>query len=89
MKIVKVDWADATGGIRVGWRPLRSMTAPPVKVESVGFLIRNDDVVAIVPHLAEEDGDGEIAIPAGWVTKIIELGPRGKPIKAGSGISGG
>ena len=53
------------------------MTDGPVLVVSVGFLLKEGDIIVIVPHVAEgKDGDGEIHIPSGWVKSIVELTPE-------------
>jgi hypothetical protein len=77
MRLVLVEWADAYGGERSGWRPLAKMTEAPVVTTSVGYLAScRPDAVLIVPHVtADGDGDGEIYIPRGWITRIAELAP--------------
>ena len=84
MRVVRVDWRDATGGVRSGWRPLSeiiksSKVAPAV---SYGAVLKDeDDAITICPHFAGntlEDGDGDVTIPKEWVTKITDL----KPVKA-------
>lgn len=75
MRLVLVEWVDAYGGGRYGWRPLDSMADKPAPCTSVGYLLRHTkEEIVIVPHLQEETwGDGEIAIPTGWVKRIVDL----------------
>ena len=76
--ILMVEWDDATGGNRSGWRALKSLLGPPEKVISVGFAIRDDDVITLVPHKAGDEGDGEISIPRIWATAVTVLVPSRK-----------
>ena len=78
-KIVLVEWLDACGGERRGWRPMKEVQAQePAKCQSVGFLVRKTKTeVVVCPHLArlgdDVDGDAELAIPRSWVKKIKVL----------------
>lgn len=83
-RICKVTWLDATGGVRAGWRPLRTIGGPAETVISVGFLLKDDDVVILVPHLSGEEGDGEICIPRTWIKEVVELVPARKKKSPGS-----
>lgn len=89
LKLVRVDWMDAFGGVREGWRGIADVrdrkTTPAI---SIGFLAKEtDEKIVILPHLVSADenpvnyetcsGDGELAIPKAWVTSIVEL----KPVK--------
>lgn len=88
LRIVRVEWLDATGGTRIGWRPLKALLEPPEEAVSVGFLLREDDVIILVPHISGPEGDGEIAIPTAWVKSIVDLEPVKKkksPTLSGSG----
>ena len=78
--LVLVKWRDAMGGTRGGWRPMGTMHAPLADCESVGWVAEHDtEKIVVVPHVAGDDGDGEIAIPTPWVQKITLLTPkRGK-----------
>ena len=86
-KIVRVEWIDAHGGVRGGWRELSLISKrKAVHALSVGVLLHEaSDRVVVCPHfvgnekgidLDETDtsGDGEIAIPRSWVRKITVLG---------------
>ena len=85
-KVVRVDWLDAHGGVRGGWRDVSTVAKrkPAVSV-SFGVLLRQDnEYVVICPHFAGDDNgidmekdvsaDGEMAIPMKWVKKITKLG---------------
>jgi hypothetical protein len=87
VKLVRVDWMDAFGGVREGWRGIEDIkgraTAPAI---SIGFLAREtDEKVVILPHLISADvnpvdfttcsGDGELVIPKTWIRSIVELRP--------------
>jgi hypothetical protein len=79
MKLVLVNWHDAAGGNKSGWRNLESMKSDTLHpVQSVGFLLRKtDELVTVVPHVSGEQGDGEIDIPCSWIVGgIIELAPK-------------
>lgn len=80
--LVLVQWRDAMGGTRGGWRPIGTMHAPVADCESVGWVVEHTaDKLVVVPHIAGDDGDGEIAIPAAWVQKITLLTTkRGKRV---------
>jgi hypothetical protein len=79
MRLVLVEWVDASGGIRSGWRPLAEIkkTSAPMPALSVGWIIRDDeDCVTVCPHRVGEDhdqGDGELAIPKSWVIRMVDL----------------
>lgn len=75
MRLVKVEWIDAHGGGRYGWRPLEGMTERPAPCRSVGYLLRETgEEIVVVPHLQDTDmGDGEIIIPGRWVKRIVDL----------------
>lgn len=80
--LVLVQWRDAMGGTRGGWRPLDTMHAPTADCESVGWVVEHTaEKIVVVPHMAGDDGDGEIAIPTPWVQKITPLTvKRGKRV---------
>ncbi len=72
--LVLVQWKDAMGGTRGGWRPLDTMHAPTADCESVGWVVEhNAQKIVVVPHMAGDDGDGEIAIPSDWIQKVVQL----------------
>lgn len=86
LKIVRVDWLDAQGGVRTGWREVTALEKEkPVKAISIGVLLKKDkNRIVVCPHLVgdhneinfdeEVHGDGVLSIPNGWVTKITVLG---------------
>ena len=77
MVLVLIEWKDAMGGTRGGWRPLDTMHAPTADCQSVGWVVEhNEKRIVICPHKAGDDGDGEIAIPPDWVQKITPLTVR-------------
>ena len=80
--LVLVDWKDAMGGTRSGWRPIDTMHAPTADCQSVGWVVENTaEKIVVVPHKAGDEGDGEIAIPKDWVQKITPLTmKRGKRV---------
>ena len=77
--IVLIEWADACGGARSGWRHITEIEkTTPATCYSVGFLMRHTKAeVLIVPHIAtvddQIDGDAELSIPRSWVKKITVL----------------
>lgn len=85
LKIVRVDWIDAYGGVLHGWRSHSEMVArEAVKAVSFGVLLRETrDALVVCPHFVGEsdkldvgtaNGDGDIAIPRSWVRKVTILG---------------
>lgn len=87
LKLVRVDWMDAFGGVREGWRGIADVrdrkTTPAI---SVGYLAKEGpDKIVIIPHFVSADekdvdfttcsADGEISIPLDWVRSIVELRP--------------
>lgn len=79
--LVLVEWHDAVGGVKQGWRDIDKMETEPQMATSVGFLIRKKGYVLIVPHRSKDnDGDGEIAIQNSWISNIYSL-KRGRRIK--------
>ena len=75
--LVLVEWDDAAGGHREGWRSLESMNPEPIRCRSVGWIRHRDDKkIIVVPHVSGDgDGDGEIVIPAAWA-RVIHLEER-------------
>jgi hypothetical protein len=76
MRLVLIEWLDATGGTRAGWKPVADMKRDlPHKCRSVGWIIHeDDDRVVIVPHMTGDgDGDGELTIPRDWQQSVLEL----------------
>lgn len=82
MKIVLVEWLDAHGGNRTGWKDLKEIaSAMPAKGKSVGWMVKETEHhIVICPHFVGEDtelqGDGEMSIPKSWV-KAIKVLRRG------------
>jgi len=85
LKIVRVDWLDAHGGIRRGWRPREELSKrKPAHAVSIGVMLESTPKhVVLCPHFVSEsygldtdsmEGDGEISIPRDWVSKITVLG---------------
>lgn len=86
-KIVRVDWLDAHGGARVGWKGLPEAASTQSKpAVSFGAIIKQTKQSLVVcPHFVSgkegevfvyegADADGEIAIPKKWVVKVTDLG---------------
>jgi hypothetical protein len=85
LKIVRVDWVDAVGGVRLGWRPVSKCKADNTTLcVSIGVLIeRTKEAIVVLPHICHiassgvpewAQGDGEIAIPSSWVKRVKVLG---------------
>lgn len=75
MKLMVIEWEDASGGMRQGWRQLSDMPCKAQKAISVGWVIQDSlQATTIVPHVSGNEGDGEITIPAGWILskRVIE-----------------
>lgn len=80
-RLVKIEWHDAVGGARTGWRSLSEIeTNETAKAISVGYVVACDDrSITICPHFVfcdqvDRQGDGEIIIPVSWIERIIDLG---------------
>lgn len=83
MKLVLVEWHDATGGVRGGWKSVAELVKDKARqCRSVGWLAHEDNAcVVIVPHTTDDgDGDGEITIPRDWCQRIVDLveKPKGR-----------
>ena len=85
LKIVRVDWVDAVGGVRLGWRPIpKCKTDNTALCVSIGVMIeKTKAAIVVLPHICHlassgvpewAQGDGEIAIPSSWVKKVTVLG---------------
>lgn len=81
-RLVRVEWHDATGGERTGWRPLKLMKANSiVPAVSVGYVVSDtDEQITLCPHVVYTDtktphGDGEITIPRSWIDHVVDLIP--------------
>ena len=76
-RLVLVEWADAEGGVRSGWRPIEDMAQDTVPCYSVGWLVDDGDPMVVCPHMGKAGdrtiGDGEIRIPAAWCSRIVDL----------------
>lgn len=72
--LVYVEWVDAESGPAT-WEPVAdAIKAQPAPARSVGWVIAQDaDRLVIVPHIANDEVGGRIAIPAPWITRIVEL----------------
>lgn len=84
MRLVKIEWSDANGGWRHGWKDVSDMpkTMEVSLAVSVGYLVHETKTaVLLCPHLVNDkdaperdtQGDGEIAIPKSWITRIVDL----------------
>ena len=80
-RIALVEWLDAHGGVRTGWRDMAEIRKrEPVVALSIGYLVaETKTTITICPHIVTdgegnaEMGDGEISIPRSWVRKIKVL----------------
>lgn len=75
-KLVLIEWVDAHGGTREGWRTLSDAAQRSLSVcKSVGWIIRADrKEVVIIPHTQDEElGDGELVLPRKWIKRIAPL----------------
>ena len=77
MKLVLVEWTDATGGVRTGWRSIASMAETTAPARAVGWVVHEDATVLVIcPHQVGDnfgEGDGEIRIGRSWVTRLVDL----------------
>lgn len=75
-----MKWLDATGGLRTGWRSLKSINLEPEPSETVGFLLRESKkAILVVPHRSGPDeGDGEICILKDTIEELVDLVPSRK-----------
>ncbi|MBM4071738.1 MAG: hypothetical protein FJ271_22850 [Planctomycetes bacterium] len=82
-RLVLIEWKDAAGGERSGWKPIAEMARDkPHSCKSVGWIAHEDDkCLVLVPHTTrDDDGDGEIRIPKDWCQKVTDLieKPKGR-----------
>jgi len=78
--LVLVTWHDAA--VFHGWKPIDHLTKVKTdKVESVGFLLQdNDEFIVLVMGLSENEdeevvlGTETLAIPRQWLMKVEKLG---------------
>lgn len=85
MRLVLVEWRDAEGGVRAGWRLVSQMSSELTPCKSVGWVKEDGDegyvegVLIVVPHLGDHEnreallGDGELRIPAAWAQRVVDL----------------
>lgn len=78
MKMVYLEWADATG--RAGWMDVEDQKTydwSPMMIASIGILVREDkDSLTICHSKSEHDHiNGYITIPKGWIKnrKTVKL----------------
>jgi hypothetical protein len=74
-RLVLVQWDDAIAHEYTGWRH-RSETSvlEPASAISVGWVISDTPkAIVLVSHRCDEDVDGEICIPRGCITNIVDL----------------
>lgn len=74
-KLIRINWVDAISHDSGGWLCTESGQLTPSLCESVGWVIREtEDSIHIAAHFSE-DGEamsGDICIPRGCITEIIE-----------------
>lgn len=84
MKLALIEWIDANGGVRTGWRELSDLTRREGALAvSMGRIIKETGKeIILLPHWLPEgktmdgevhQGDGEIAIQKNWIKKIHRL----------------
>lgn len=73
-KLVLVQWRDAVGGNRSGWKDLADMTPRLDLVSSVGWLLhKNRRSITICPNISGHQGDGDFSIPRAWIQRMVVL----------------
>lgn len=86
-KIVRIDWLDAHGGNRGGWKEVKEAAkTETLPALSIGVVLRETKrTIVVCPHFVsagpnvpvntvDSQADGEIAIPRKWIKSITELG---------------
>jgi hypothetical protein len=78
--LVLVEWEDATGGNRSGWREIADMKPRLDLVRSVGWLIHKDRrSVTICPNISVTQGDADLSVPRKWIKRMVKL-TEGEPL---------
>ena len=79
MRLVLIEWEDSFG-CSPGWSPLDDLKPESLTCKSVGWLaFDGDKVKVLVPNVSDkqascnQQGCGDIAIPARAITKITDL----------------
>lgn len=86
-KIVRIDWLDAHGGNRGGWKDVKDAAqTETLPALSVGVVLRETKrTIVVCPHFVSgaadkpvdtstSQADGEIAIPKKWIKALTVLG---------------
>lgn len=74
MKLVRVEWDDATS-MKSGWKTIKKVRKQrPEKCVSVGYIARRTKrYITLVASTVAKQCDGDVTIPVGWITKIKRL----------------
>jgi len=82
MKLVKIVWLDHCSYSTAQWRELdRISTLEPVKVNSLGYVVKETkDMIIIASHVYHDDddhgGQGEMCIIKKCIVSRVELTER-------------
>lgn len=78
-KLVKITWSDSYG-VTTGWQDIENYTANELLIESVGFVIEENEKVIAVAHnyakateLTPEQVNGIMTIPKCCINSIIVI----------------
>ena len=82
MRLVLIEWVDAAMG-KLEWHAPKDSEPGELGCRSVGWLLHDHkDYKTVVPHRTveedpkEEEICGDITIPAGAITRMVDLEPR-------------
>ena len=77
MKLVIVQWHDATSD-ESGWKKVAKVRAmKPLLVTSVGFIAKKTRKrLTLVASVVHGECDGDVVIPRGWIKSIRRLVER-------------
>lgn len=74
--LVRVTYKDPTGPTEP-WTEIEELKkGGPDLCVAVGYLIRDDETLIVLPHISETQGFGEISLPRGAVVSIEKLVPE-------------
>ena len=79
MTATRIKWYDSYG-VTTGWEDISSFTANPLVIESIGFVVfENESVLALASNYADEtehtpkQANGVMTIPKCCITERIDL----------------
>lgn len=74
-RLCLIEWDDACSHHESGWRDIQEVNAlTPSAGRSVGWIVKESErFIVLAAHFCEGDADGDICIPRGCITRIVDL----------------